>query len=97
MTEIDQVYKCDICGNTVKVITAGAGDLVCCGQPMKLRAGEAESVQVPAAQPGVQPTQPASVEPAPQAVEPASTEPVIPPTTEAPEPQTEEEPEQPAS
>jgi superoxide reductase len=36
MTKVNQVYRCLICGNTVKVIKAGAGELVCCGQPMKL-------------------------------------------------------------
>lgn len=30
------IYKCDICGNIVEVIHAGAGELVCCGQPMAL-------------------------------------------------------------
>ena len=29
-----EVYRCDICGNVVKVITAGGGELVCCGVPM---------------------------------------------------------------
>ena len=36
MTEKLQVYKCDVCGNIVEVLHAGGGDLVCCGQPMKL-------------------------------------------------------------
>jgi len=27
-------YKCEICGNIVAVVNAGAGELVCCGQPM---------------------------------------------------------------
>ncbi len=31
-----QVYKCDICGNIVEVLNVGGGELVCCGQPMKL-------------------------------------------------------------
>ena len=38
MTEIMNVYKCDICGNIVEVLHGGAGQLVCCGQPMKLLA-----------------------------------------------------------
>ena len=29
-----QVYKCAVCGNMVEVLHGGAGDLVCCGQPM---------------------------------------------------------------
>jgi len=36
MTESGQVYKCNICGNIVEVLHAGAGQLVCCGKPMEL-------------------------------------------------------------
>jgi superoxide reductase len=36
MAEIMQVYKCNVCGNIVEVLHGGAGDLVCCGEPMKL-------------------------------------------------------------
>jgi superoxide reductase len=36
MAEKLQVYKCDACGNMVEVLHGGAGELVCCGQPMKL-------------------------------------------------------------
>ena len=36
MTEKLQVYKCELCGNIVEMLHAGAGELVCCGQPMKL-------------------------------------------------------------
>ena len=36
MTKRLEVYKCDICGNIVEVLNAGGGELVCCGQPMKL-------------------------------------------------------------
>jgi superoxide reductase len=31
-----EVYKCDACGNIVEVLEGGAGELVCCGEPMKL-------------------------------------------------------------
>ena len=31
-----QVYKCDACGNIVEVLHGGEGDLVCCGEEMKL-------------------------------------------------------------
>jgi superoxide reductase len=34
MTEKLGIYKCEMCGNIVEVLTAGAGELVCCGQPM---------------------------------------------------------------
>ena len=36
MTEQNQVYKCNVCGNIVQVLHAGRGELVCCGQPMEL-------------------------------------------------------------
>ena len=36
MTERLQVYKCEVCGNIVEVLHEGQGELVCCGQPMKL-------------------------------------------------------------
>jgi superoxide reductase len=35
MAEKLEVYKCDLCGNVVEVLHGGAGELVCCGQPMK--------------------------------------------------------------
>lgn len=31
-----QVFKCELCGNMVESIHAGPGELVCCGQAMKL-------------------------------------------------------------
>ncbi len=31
-----EVYKCEVCGNIVEVLHGGAGQLVCCGKPMKL-------------------------------------------------------------
>lgn len=36
MAELNQIYKCQVCGNIVEVLNAGAGELVCCGQPMEL-------------------------------------------------------------
>ena len=36
MTKQNQIYKCTICGNIVEMLHAGAGELVCCGQPMQL-------------------------------------------------------------
>lgn len=36
MAEKLQVYKCEKCGNIVEVLHGGAGELVCCGQPMTL-------------------------------------------------------------
>lgn len=36
MTELLQIYKCEVCGNIVEVLHVGTGTLVCCGQSMKL-------------------------------------------------------------
>lgn len=36
MTKKLEMYKCSICGNFVEVVLEGAGELVCCGQPMNL-------------------------------------------------------------
>ena len=42
MTELNQVYKCLVCGNIVEVIHTGKGELVCCGKPMELLQGKTE-------------------------------------------------------
>jgi superoxide reductase len=36
MTKRLEVYKCEVCGNIVEMMHEGAGELVCCNQPMKL-------------------------------------------------------------
>lgn len=36
MAERLEVYKCDLCGNIVEVLHGGGGELVCCGESMKL-------------------------------------------------------------
>ena len=36
MAKLLEVYKCELCGNIVEVVHAGTGDLVCCGEDMKL-------------------------------------------------------------
>lgn len=38
MTALNQVYRCNVCGNVVEVLHAGKGTLVCCGKPMELLA-----------------------------------------------------------
>lgn len=38
MSQHNEIYKCTVCGNIVEVLHAGAGELVCCGQPMVLMA-----------------------------------------------------------
>jgi len=34
--KVGEVYRCEICGNVVEVKEVGGGELVCCGEPMKL-------------------------------------------------------------
>jgi len=36
MIALNQVYRCNVCGNIVEVVHVGGGELVCCGEPMKL-------------------------------------------------------------
>ena len=36
MTEKLQIYKCAVCENIAEMVHAGAGQMVCCGQPMTL-------------------------------------------------------------
>lgn len=38
MTEVNQIYKCEVCGNVVEVLHKGADALVCCDKPMVLMA-----------------------------------------------------------
>jgi len=37
MTELKQIYKCEVCGNIIEVIHNGKGTLVCCNQNMTLQ------------------------------------------------------------
>jgi len=46
MTEVREIYKCEICGNIVEVLHSGIGELVCCGQPMKLMEEKREDSSV---------------------------------------------------
>ena len=36
VTEVGQVFLCNVCGNMVEVKEVGGGTLVCCGQDMEL-------------------------------------------------------------
>jgi superoxide reductase len=36
MDQINSIYKCGVCGHVVQVLHAGAGQLVCCNQPMEM-------------------------------------------------------------
>lgn len=35
MAKVNEVYKCELCGNIVEVLHGAAGALNCCGQEMK--------------------------------------------------------------
>jgi superoxide reductase len=37
MTKLNQIWKCEICGNIVEILHEGADALVCCGEGMKLQ------------------------------------------------------------
>ena len=34
MATLQDIYKCELCGNMVEMVHVGGGELVCCGQPM---------------------------------------------------------------
>ena len=36
MTKLNQIYKCELCGNIVEVVCEGGGSLKCCETEMKL-------------------------------------------------------------
>lgn len=42
MTELKEIYKCEVCGNIVEVLHTGEGELVCCGKPMVLQKENSE-------------------------------------------------------
>ena len=37
MTKINQIWKCNVCGNIIEILHKGADSLVCCNQPMVLQ------------------------------------------------------------
>ena len=43
--EVGEQYRCNICGNEVKVTRVGGGTLVCCGKDM-VRIGEENQTTV---------------------------------------------------
>jgi desulfoferrodoxin-like iron-binding protein len=57
MTEKLQIYKCELCGNIVEVIHTGAGELVCCGQPMTLQEEKTEDAATEKHVPWIQKTE----------------------------------------
>ncbi len=46
MTKLNQIYKCNVCGNITKIIHASNGTLVCCNQDMVLlEAGKTDAAE----------------------------------------------------
>lgn len=35
MTELNELYRCKVCGNIVEIVGKSYGELVCCGMPME--------------------------------------------------------------
>jgi superoxide reductase len=42
MTELRQLYRCDVCGNVVEILNEGQPALVCCDQPMEKMSAKTE-------------------------------------------------------
>lgn len=42
VSEKNQIFRCNICGNIVEVVNVGGAELICCGQPMELLAAKTE-------------------------------------------------------
>ena len=32
-----QIYRCQVCGNMIEIVSVGGGTIVCCGQPITLQ------------------------------------------------------------
>ncbi len=52
MTEVNEIYKCEICGNIVSIVANGIGNLICCNELMtkleeKTSAQEGKEKHVP--------------------------------------------------
>ena len=46
MTVKLQIYKCNICGNLIQVLQEGDGNLVCCGEEMKLMGIQYDTTEI---------------------------------------------------
>jgi superoxide reductase len=46
MTEIGQLWRCNICGNIIEIVHDGADSLVCCNQPMELLDAKTEDPEL---------------------------------------------------
>jgi len=44
--EVNEKYRCNICGNELVITKAGGGTLVCCGEEMELLEGKKDEPEV---------------------------------------------------
>ncbi|HBO17187.1 MAG: Desulfoferrodoxin [Candidatus Moranbacteria bacterium GW2011_GWE2_35_2-] len=42
VSEKNQIFRCNICGNIVETVNVGGAELVCCGQPMEFLVAKTE-------------------------------------------------------
>ena len=42
MTSVNQIWKCNVCGNIIEIVHKGADSLVCCEKPMVLISAKSE-------------------------------------------------------
>ena len=42
MTNLNEIYKCNVCGNIVEILHEGVEELVCCKKPMELQKEKTE-------------------------------------------------------
>ncbi len=56
MAELNQVYKCNVCGNMTELVHSGTGEMVCCGQPMELVQAKSEEEGTEKHQPTIEKT-----------------------------------------
>ena len=34
--KVNEIYRCEICGNMVEILHSGVGEILCCNEPMSL-------------------------------------------------------------
>ena len=57
MTELNQIYKCNVCGNIVEMVHTGKGALVCCEKEMVLQKEQSEGEYAEKHSPVIEPTE----------------------------------------
>lgn len=57
MTERKQIYKCQVCGIVVEVLDGGAGECICCGEPMQLMPEKTEDATTEKHVPYIEPVE----------------------------------------